>query len=243
MKPIFPKWMNALPTLAFFVVHGFVILVIAGVWYYATPKFWEVGYMPEQPSTGFNHQIHAGKLGLDCRYCHTHVEESWHANVPAVSTCMGCHAENKLNVELSSATDEKVQFIRDAYATDTPIEWRNVHVVPDYANFPHNAHVNAGVSCFSCHGQIQAMPVVVQEESLSMGWCLDCHRNPEDNLVPKDKVTDLFWVQNEWFNKVGDNGALEPRPTADRVHEGQTPQELTATLKRNPPQHCAACHF
>tara|TARA_A100001391_G_scaffold88730_3_gene58686 strand:- start:849 stop:1319 length:471 start_codon:yes stop_codon:yes gene_type:complete len=156
---------------------------------------------------------------------------------------MGCHAENKLNVELSSATDEKVQFIRDAYATDTPIEWRNVHVVPDYANFPHNAHVNAGVSCFSCHGQIQAMPVVVQEESLSMGWCLDCHRNPEDNLVPKDKVTDLFWVQNEWFNKVGDNGALEPRPTADRVHEGQTPQELTATLKRNPPQHCAACHF
>ncbi len=245
MKPIFPKWMNSVPTLVFVVVHSVALLAIAGLWYYATPKFWEVGYMPAQPGTGFNHQIHAGKLGLDCRYCHSNVEKSWKASVPAVATCMGCHAENKLNVEpgFASATDDKVQFIRDAYSTDSPIQWRKVHVVPDYANFPHNAHVNAGVSCYSCHGQIQSMPVVAQEKSLSMGWCLDCHRNPADNLVPKDKVTDLYWVQTEWFNSVDDEGKLTPKPTAERTHNGQDPKELVSMLKRNPPQYCSACHY
>jgi len=108
LKPIFPKWMNALPTMLFVLVHGFVILVIAGFWYYATPEFWEVGYMPNQPGEGFNHLIHAGQLGMDCRYCHTNVEDSTHANVPSVETCMGCHAENKLDVTRASATDEKV---------------------------------------------------------------------------------------------------------------------------------------
>ena len=237
--------MNSVPTLLFVVVHSGVIVVIAGLWYYATPKFWEVGYMPVQPGNGFNHQIHAGKLGLDCRYCHTHVEESWHANVPAVSTCMGCHAENKLNVDpgFASATDDKVQFIRDAYATDSPIQWRNIHIVPDYASFPHNAHINAGVSCFSCHGQIQAMPVVAQEKSLSMGWCLDCHRNPAENLVPKDKVTDLYWVQTQWFNTLDEAGNLVAQPAEKRVHDGQTPDQLAATLQRNPPLYCGACHY
>ena len=238
MKPIFPKWMNALPTVLFFVVNTAVVCVIAGLWYYATPKFWEVGYMPTQPGGGFNHQIHAGQLGMDCRYCHTNVETSWHANVPAVKTCYGCHAEGKLKIAGGSdaASDlhrSKTQFIRDAYEADKSIEWRNVHVVPDYANFPHNAHVNAGVSCYSCHGQIEGMPVVAQAEPLSMGWCLDCHRNAEENLVPKDKVTDLWWVENEWFAK----------PVEERQHEGKTPEQLRAMLMRDPPDHCSACHF
>lgn len=232
MKPMFPKWMNALPTIAFAVVNGGVIMVIAGMWYYATPKFWEVGYMPEQPGSGFNHQIHAGKLGMDCRYCHTHVEESWHSNVPAVTTCMGCHSEGKLGPK-ASATDAKVQFIRDAYEQDKAIEWRRIHLLPDYANFPHNVHVGAGVSCYSCHGQIAGMPVVAQAEPLSMGWCLDCHRNPEENLVPKDRVTDLYWVEHEWMSK----------SVEDRAVNGVTPEQLLDSLMRNPPEHCAACHF
>jgi len=242
VKPIFPKWMNSLPTLLFIVVHTGAILVIGLLWYYATPKFYEVGYMPTQPSTGFNHQIHAGKLGMDCRYCHTNVEDSWHANVPPVQTCYGCHEEGKLGPD-ATATTEKVQFIRDAYETDTPIPWRNIHVVPDYATFPHNAHINAGVSCFSCHGPINNMPVVSQAESLSMGWCLDCHRNAEVNLVPKDKVTDLYWVQNQWFNTLDADGNLVPQSMADRVHNGMTPDALKATLMQNPPDNCSACHF
>lgn len=232
MKPIFPKWMNSLPTIAFAVVNGGVIMVIAGFWYYATPKYWEVGYMPTQPGTGFNHQIHAGKLGMDCRYCHSNVEESYHANIPAVSTCMGCHSEGKLG-PAASATEEKVAFIRAAYEADAPIEWRKVHVLPDYAHFPHHVHVNAGVSCYSCHGQIAGMPVVSQAEPLSMGWCLECHRDPVENLVPREKVTDLYWVENEWFDK----------PTAERVHEGLTAETLLGSLMRAPPEHCAACHY
>ncbi len=242
MKPMFPKWMNALPTIAFLVVNGGVILVIAGFWYYATPKFWEVGYMPTQPGSGFNHQIHAGKLGMDCRYCHTNVEESWHANVPTVATCMGCHQDGMLGPAASASAD-KVAFIREAYEADRPIEWRKVHVLPDYANFPHHVHVNAGVSCYSCHGQIAGMPVVAQAEPLSMSWCLDCHRNPVDSLVPKDRVTDLYWVENEWFHTRDERGNLVPRSVADRVHAGLSATQLVDSLLRNPPEHCAACHY
>lgn len=232
MKPLFPKWMNTLPTVAFAIVNGGVILVVAGMWYYATPKFWEVGYMPVQPDSGFNHQIHAGKLGMDCRYCHSHVEESWHSNVPSTQTCIGCHSEGKLGPD-ASATDEKVQFIRDSYESGKPIEWRRIHKLPDYAHFPHNVHVNAGVSCYSCHGQIAGMPVVAQAESLSMGWCLDCHRAPEEHLVPQDRVTDLYWVEHEWMSQ----------PVSDRNVGGVTPEQLLDSLYRNPPEHCAACHF
>ncbi len=230
MGGLFPKWMNAIPTLGALAGAGGLVSVVGGGWYWLTPDFWEVGYMPEQPGSGFNHQIHAGKLGLDCRYCHTHVEESSFANVPSVSTCIGCHSEGKLD---SLVDPKKVEFVRAAYAEDSSIEWRKIHVVPDYAHFPHHVHVAAGVSCFSCHGQIRGMPVVFQAESLAMGWCLDCHRNPEQNLVPPEKVTDLIWVEQEWFSK----------PVEERAHQGLTPSQLVESLERNPPQHCAACHY
>lgn len=241
MSSLFPKWMNAIPTLGALAGAGGLISVVAGGWYWLTPDFFEVGYMPQQPGGGFNHQIHAGTLGIDCRYCHTHVEESAHANVPSVSVCYGCHSEGKIN----TVAPEKVQFIRTAYAEDSTIEWRNVHVVPDYAHFPHHVHVAAGVSCYSCHGQIRGMPVVFQAESLSMGWCLDCHRDSSttarggnregtgSNLVPPEKVTDLIWVEQEWMSK----------PLEERNYNGQTPQTLLESLERNPPQHCAACHY
>ena len=229
MSGLFPKWMNALPTLGAVAGVGGVVSVVAGTWYWGTPDFWEVGYMPEQPGAGFNHQLHAGELGIDCRYCHTHVEESSHSNVPSVATCMGCHSENKL----AGWEQHDVQWVRAAYAEDSSIEWRRVHLVPDYAHFPHHVHVAAGVSCYSCHGQIAGMPVVYQAESLSMGWCLDCHRNPEENLVPPEQVTNLVWVENEWFSKSVD----------EREHLGLTPEALVDSLRNNPPEHCAACHY
>jgi hypothetical protein len=222
--------MNALPTLGAVLGLGGFVTAVAGVTYYFTPKFWEVGYMPTQPGGGFNHQIHVGKLGMDCRYCHTKVEESWHANVPNVATCYGCHSEGKLD---NIVAVEKVQFIRDAYTKDEPIRWRKVHVLPDYAHFPHHVHVNAGISCYSCHGQIAGMPVVYQAEPLSMSWCLDCHRAPEANIVPPEKVTDLVWVEQEWMSK----------PVSERSHNGLTPATLLESLHRSPPEHCAACHY
>ena len=221
--------MNVLPTMAALSAAGGGLVVVTGTWYYATPDFFEVGYMPTQPGAGFNHQLHAGQLGLDCRYCHTHVEESFTSNVPTVSTCMGCHSENKL----TGWDQHNVQFLRDAYTQDASVPWRKIHVLPDYVKFPHAVHLNAGVSCYSCHGMIPGMPVVYQHESLAMGWCLDCHRNPEDNLVPRDKVTDLVWVEQQWFSQKAD----------EREHNGMTPEQLKTALVSDPPQHCAACHY
>ncbi|HZW10301.1 MAG TPA: cytochrome c3 family protein [Phycisphaerales bacterium] len=230
MSVIFPKWMNALPTLGAVGALGGLVAVVAGGWYYATPDFFEVGYNPNQPSSGFNHQIHAGKLGIDCRYCHTKVEQSPEANIPNVATCYGCHAEGRVNPNTSTATVEKVQFIRDAYENDQPIEWRRVHKLPDYVrNFPHHVHVQAGVSCYSCHGQIMSMPVVYQAEGLGMGWCLDCHRNPEGALVPPDKVTDLLWVQDELAKRAEGAGSVNT-------------EKLMEALWAEPPTTCGACH-
>jgi len=230
LSVIFPKWMNGLPTLGAVGGVGALLAVVVGTWYYATPDFFEVGYSPTQPGSGFNHQIHAGKLGIDCRYCHTKVERSPEANVPNVATCYGCHADQRVNTSTSTATVEKVQFIRDAYENDESIPWRRVHKLPDYVrNFPHHVHVKAGVSCYSCHGQIMSMPVVHQAEGLGMGWCLDCHRHPEATIVPPEKVTDLLWVEDELGRRARGEGSVNT-------------QQLLDALWDNPPQTCGACH-
>lgn len=256
MAVTFGKWMNALPTLGALGALGGGLAVIGGFWYWATPKFWEVGYMPAQPTNpaaflqkaqadktpvpgydfpGFSHQLHAGKLGMDCRYCHTKVEQSPEANIPNVATCFGCHAEN--HVQLPATQDQRVQFIRDAYGKNDSIQWRRVHKLPDYVrNFPHNIHINAGVSCFTCHGQITGMPVVYQRESLSMSWCLDCHRavqqEPGKFMVPPEKVTSLIWVEDH-FNKLNQGGS----------GDGFDAKKLYDSLKAQPPTNCGACHY
>lgn len=266
MSTIFPKWFNKLPPLILAGVLGGGSAAVAGVWYYATPKFWRVGYMPSQPHLsaeyadvlhreanpripgvtypGFSHQIHAGKLGLDCRYCHSHVEESSEANIPSASTCMGCHAEG--HVDAKFARPEHVRFIRDAWAEDASIQWRRVHKLPDYVrNFPHNVHINAGVSCFSCHGNIMEQEVVHQVEPLSMGWCLECHRNPEPHLVPKDKVTDLYWVRNQFRStnllntpSAGGGGLDAGTPGGAALLSGLKEHDLHLL-----PENCGACHY
>jgi hypothetical protein len=230
---IFGKWMNTLPTVAALGAVGGLCTVVGGFWYYATPKFWEIGYMPTQPGGGFNHQIHAGKLGMDCRYCHTKVEQSNEANIPNVATCFGCHKEGSLTLfNTSEAHKVKTEFVREAYAKDASLEWTRIHKLPDYVrNFPHQAHIAAGVSCYSCHGQITAMPVVFQSQSLSMGWCLDCHRNPGPALLEPEnrpRLTQLQFVEEH----------LKARaPNSDAA------KALVESLNVNPPQNCGACHY
>lgn len=234
MSALFPKWMNLFPTVGALGGLGGLVAVVGGFWYWGTPKFWNVGYMPTQPAFGFNHQIHAGKLGMDCRYCHTKVEKSFEANIPNVATCYGCHAEGRLQLFSTNATHKlRTDYVREAYAKDQSVEWRRVHKVPDYVhNFPHQAHLRAGVSCFSCHGQMTGLPVVAQAQALSMSWCLDCHRAPEASLVPPDKVTQLVWVEK----------ALADR-SADPAKDSAQVRALMESLRINAPTNCGACHY
>ncbi len=186
MAQIFPRWTNKLPPL---MALGAVLLLAAGTgffWYYGSPKYTDVGYQPVQPIP-YSHKLHAGDLGLDCRYCHNYVETSAYAGVPPTSTCMNCH-------QLVLPTSEKLEPLRESWRTGKPLAWVKVHKLPDYTYFDHSIHLNAGVGCATCHGNVAEMDVVRQVQPLSMGWCLDCHRNPNQYLRPKSEITNMTWV-------------------------------------------------
>lgn len=189
MAQIFPKWTNKVPKIA--LLSG--LCATAGIvfifWYWFSPYHLEVGYQPIQPVL-YSHKIHVGNLGMDCRYCHTGVEKSAVAGVPPTQTCMNCHSMIKRD-------SVRLKQVYSSFETDLPIPWVRIHKVPDYAYFDHSAHIAAGVGCISCHGRIDQMSEVRLEKPLSMGWCLDCHRNPEPHLRPLDKVTNMEWVADE----------------------------------------------
>ena len=161
------------------------ILALVGLYYYGPQQYTRVGYAPVQP-VPFSHAQHAGQLGLSCLYCHTGVEESSVAKIPSTQTCMNCHQTIK-------ADSPKIALVKASFETGKPIPWIRVHKTPDYVFFNHSAHVKRGVGCVSCHGQVNEMPVVVHDKSLSMGWCLDCHRQPENQLRPVTEATNLAW--------------------------------------------------
>lgn len=185
MSDVFPKWTNRLPRNIIIAALLIGTALTAGVTYYFTPLYFRVGYQPIQP-VAFPHSVHVTQLGLDCRYCHNGVEKSWYSNIPATSVCMNCH-----NQVLKD--DDRLAPVRESAATGKPIPWVQIHKLPDYVYFNHQVHVNRGVSCVECHGQINHMDVVYHAKPLSMSFCLDCHRNPAKHLRPLDKITDLDW--------------------------------------------------
>jgi hypothetical protein len=186
----FPRWSNyALPAIAVLVVGGLLYMPVA-IGLGASPKTTAVGYAPTQPIP-YSHALHAGKLGLDCRYCHSTVDKAAFAAIPATQVCMNCHSQIWNNTP--GRESSRLKPLHESWQTGKPIQWTKVHDLPDYVFFNHSAHVNHGVSCVKCHGRIDQMDVVQQAEPLSMGWCLDCHRNPGPNLRPLDQVTNLGW--------------------------------------------------
>ncbi len=146
------------------------------------------GYAPEQPIK-YSHKLHAGNLGIDCKYCHSTVEVSKQASVPSVNTCMNCHKGVNLRDKYNGEVSPEIQKIYNAmdYNPDAkpgeeygpnpkPVKWIRIHNLPDHAYFNHSMHTSAGVSCQTCHGPIQEMEVVEQYSTLQMGWCINCHR-------------------------------------------------------------------
>jgi len=186
---VFPKWTWILrPGIAVGAAGGLVYVSLI-VWLGFSPKTTDVGYAPVQP-VPYSHAVHVGQLGIDCRYCHTTVEETAHAAIPPTQTCMNCHTGIRAN-------SEKLIPVRQSFATGMPVEWIRVHDLPDYVYFNHSAHVRRGIGCVSCHGRIDTMERVYQAKPLSMGWCLECHRNPEKYLRPVEFVTTLDWVPDD----------------------------------------------
>ena len=214
MGQIFPKWTNKLPTYIAVVTVVAVTAVVGFFWYYGSPRYTDVGYQPTQP-VPFSHKLHAGDLGMDCRYCHNSVELSAHANVPPTQTCMNCH-------KLILPESDKLLPVRESWGKKQPIQWVRVHRLPDFAYFNHSAHLNAGVGCFDCHGNIRQMEIVSQAQPLSMGWCLDCHRNPDPHLRPREELTNMEWV---------------PSPDHARFAE-----RIRREKNINPPEDCSGCH-
>ena len=185
-KFVFPRGANyLLPILLVMAVGGgLYVPVVVGLG--GSPQTTAVGYAPEQP-VPYSHALHVGQLGLDCRYCHNTVEEAAFAAIPPTATCMNCHANIK-------ETSPRLAPVLDSWKTGKSIEWVKVHDLPDHAYFNHAAHVNKGVGCVECHGRVDLMDVVQQVQPLSMGWCLECHRDPGPRLRPLDQVTNMVWM-------------------------------------------------
>ena len=139
----------------------------------------------EQP-VPFSHAHHVGGLGIDCRYCHTGVETSTVAGVPPTHTCMSCHSQLYTQTEMLAP-------VRASLADSRPIRWNKVHRLPDYVYFDHSIHIAKGVGCSTCHGDVSRMRLMRQEAPLTMGWCLDCHRDPAPHLRPPDKIFAADW--------------------------------------------------
>jgi hypothetical protein len=215
MAQIFHRSTNTISKVSIF---GALFGVGAALWLMlevsASPYVTQAGVARDQP-VPFSHQHHVGGLGLDCRYCHTSVETSAVAGVPPTKTCMNCHSQ----IWGDSPTLEPV---RESFKSDRSINWTRVHDLPDFVYFNHSAHVNQGVGCSTCHGRVDLMPLVHQEASLQMDWCLECHRNPARYVRPKAEVFNPAW-----------------EPPRDQLEKGR---ELVRLYGLKPRTSCSTCH-
>ena len=186
MSKVFHRSTNTIARLSIF---GLVFLLGALLWLIAaisrSSYITETDVARAQP-VPFSHEHHVGGLGIDCRYCHTSVEISWFAGLPPTATCMNCHSQ------IWSGSDV-LKPVRESYQSGAPIRWTRVHNLPDFVYFDHSIHVNKGVGCATCHGPVDRMPLMWQDQTLQMEWCLDCHRAPERFLRPREQVFNMNW--------------------------------------------------
>ena len=217
MSQLFQPSINILSRI---VIVGIVITLVGGAGlaylYFKSPYATEVGIAKAQP-VPFSHQLHVGSVGLDCRYCHTSVEESNFAGIPPTETCMGCHGH--------FATDDPLlEPVRASAQNNQPLAWVRVHNLADFVYFNHSIHIKKGVGCETCHGRVDQMSFTAKAETLQMDWCLECHRAPERFLRPADQVFTMGW-----------------QPPGDQITLGR--QLVTDYgIKENQLTDCSVCH-
>ncbi|HTF88490.1 MAG TPA: cytochrome c3 family protein [Planctomycetota bacterium] len=222
MTQIFHKGFNTLSK-ASIVVGGLaaVTLLAAVLASNRTPYISLVDVSREQP-VPFSHKHHVGGMGIDCRYCHTSVEESAQASIPTTKTCMTCHSMIWTNAAM-------LEPIRQSYQSDRSIEWLKVHDLPDFAYFNHSIHIKQGVGCQTCHGQVDQMPLMMRKNTLNMEWCLSCHREPEKYLRPREQVFNMNWD-------------IHTDPATQGKTQEQLGAELVTLYNVQKLTNCSTCH-
>ena len=174
----------------------------------------DVGVARTQP-VQFSHKHHVSDDGIDCRYCHTSVEESSFAGIPSTKICMNCHTQ-------IWAESPILEPVRESFRTGKSLEWTRVNNLPGFVYFDHSIHVHKGVGCATCHGRVDQMPLMWRENTLYMEWCLECHRNPERFVRPREQVFSMDW-----------------QPPSDQIALGQ---KLVQQYKIESLTSCSVCH-
>jgi len=223
MAQVFDRSSNALAR-ASLVLTGLIVIALGVALNSLQRSPWvtKQGQRPDQP-VPFSHKHHVEGLGLQCQYCHTSVEKSSYAGIPPTKTCMNCHSQIWTDAQLLAP-------VRQSWASGASIHWIKVHDLPDYVYFNHEIHVNKGIGCASCHGRVDEMPLMYQQNTLQMEWCLNCHRNPGVNLRPTSEIYNMAWAgpsgdKPVWCTTTGKGG-----PTAQQVScvtkdpSGQNPE-------------------
>jgi hypothetical protein len=217
MKTVFPPWTDTAYRVALIVLAlTGTALVVGPMIYVRTPYHQRRQYPLDQP-VQFDHRHHVRDDGIDCLYCHSGARNAAYAGIPSAELCMGCHAQ---------VYPDSVQLepVRRSYFSGRPLPWNRVHDLPDYVYFNHSIHVNKGVGCANCHGRVDRMALDFQTESLAMGWCLDCHRDPGRHLRPRVEITSMEW---------------KPPPGAEG---DRLARELVERYDVKKLDHCTACH-
>ena len=215
MAQIFPRGANSLAKVSIVAAVVGAGLLLAAAYTMDRGSFiTNVGVAPDQP-VPFSYKHHVLDDGIDCRYCHTSVEQSSFAGLPPTETCMSCHSQVWSNAAI-------LEPVRASYRSGESLSWTRVHDLPDFVYFNHSIHINKGIGCATCHGRIDLMPLTYKVNTLYMNWCVNCHRNPEQYVRPRDQV----------FNM-----AYEPPP--DQLELGR---KLVAEYKIQKLTDCWTCH-
>ena len=217
MTPIFGPAANLVAKLVLLALGGSIVVAFLIGWIGPSTEWaTRVGYPVEQP-VPFSHKHHVGGLGIDCRFCHATVETSATAGMPPTHTCMTCHSQLWTNARMLAP-------VRQSLADDRPIKWVRVNRLPDYVYFNHSIHVAKGIGCETCHGDVAQMPLMEKAQTLRMGWCVDCHRDPRPNLRPQSAEFSMGW------KRTADTPSGDQLFKEEHIH---TAAELT---------DCSVCH-
>jgi hypothetical protein len=187
MPQYFPRSANTFARMTIFAIVLALALLLWLSYLVVRSPYEMMQNVPREQPVPFSHKHHVGDDGIDCRYCHTTVETSSFANIPATKICMNCHSQ-------LFATSPMLEPVRESYRTGKSIEWTRVNDLPDFVFFNHSVHVQHGIGCDTCHGRVDKMPLMWQAQPLTMEWCLNCHRHPDEYVRPKDQVFNMEYA-------------------------------------------------